>query len=167
MPGTRLTYVYTTREEMQRLFSERAVSLRIDDMNTVSQDEYFVELAEDASDIINQYCENLYDQADLYNSRWVRIRATWIACYLLSQRRANPSLLVGRYQEILEELEKVRLQIIDIPGLAKRDNFFPAMSNLTIDMNYPVHSLRVQETLSTDSSHPRQERAYMWPSDWL
>lgn len=168
MPGTRLSYVYTTKAEMQRIFSDRGVQLRIDDMNTVSQDEYFIELAEDASDIINEYVENLYDQVDLSNSRWVRIRCTWIACYLLSQRRANPALLVGRYQEILEELEKVRLCIIDIPGLAKRANHFPSMSNLVVDPHYPIRSLRVVESLSTvNASHANQEKAFMWPCDWL
>jgi hypothetical protein len=167
VPGTRLTYVYTSRAEMQRLFSARGTTLRIEDLNSTDQDEYFVEVCEDASDIINQYVENIYDQSDLVNSRWVRIRATWIACYLFSQRRANPALLVGRYQEILEELEKVRLQILDIPGLAKRDNFFPAMSNMTVDPHYPIRSVRVVESISTDSTHTRQERAYMWPSDWL
>lgn len=168
MPGTRLVYTYTTRKEMERLFSNRATVLRIDDMNTVDQDEYFLELIEDASDIINSHIENVYDYADLANSRWTRIRATWIACYLLSQRRGNPAQYLSRYQEILEELEKVRLGIIDIPGLAKRDHNQPVMSNLHVDPRYPVRSLRVIETISTTNvSHPDQDKAYIWFTDWM
>jgi phage gp36-like protein len=168
MAGTRLTYVYTSAEEMRRLFSERAVVLRLDDMNGPAQTEYFLELAEDASDIINEYVENIYDQSDLVNSRWCRIRATWIGCYLLSQRRGNPAQYTQRYQEILAELEKIRLGIIDIPGLAKRDHNQPVMSNLMVDPHYPLRSLRVIETLSThNASHSNQEKAYFWITDWF
>lgn len=167
MPGTRLQYVYTSRDEVQRLLSERGVQLRLDDLAPLQQDEYIIELCEDASDIINEWCEVFYDYSDLYNSRWVRIRATWIAAYLLSQRRGNPAQLTQRYQDILQELEYIRWGVNDIPGLPKRGNFFPAMANLTVDPTFLLRSLRVVEQNSTNSPYARRESALIWSLDWL
>jgi hypothetical protein len=164
---TELTYTYTTREEIQRLYGSSGQQAIIQDLSGSNISSWYTELIADASDIINQYCLVYYHAEDLGNSRWVHTRATWIAAYLLSQRRGNPALWGGRYAEILEELRMVLAGLIQIPGLPTRSDFTPAMSNLVIDDHFQISKIRVQPFISTGGVGSNQQIAYRWPFDYL
>ena len=174
-PGTALTYVYTTRDEIERLMSGVGVRLRVDDLIDSTDPDYdasdigyyFQELTEDATLTIDQYAEGHYDPEDLVNSRWGRIRATWSGADLLSQRRGNPALFYSRYEEIIGELQQVTFGNLVIPGLPTRADLTPAMSNLRVDERFMVRKLRVMDSISTGGTSARQDFVYIYPYEWL
>ena len=164
---TELTYTYTTKEEIARLYGSNGQQSIIQDLAASNLSSWWTELISDASDIVNQYCLVYYQASDLSNSRWVRTRTTWIAAYLLSQRRGNPALWGLRYEQIIDELLMVMHGEIQIPGLPTRADFTPAMSNLVVDDHFQISKIRVQPFISTGGTHANQQIAYRWPFDWL
>lgn len=148
---------YTTEAEVTRLFSSLGVENRVDDLTDAGDlEDLWEDITEDATSMINQYCENFYTSLDLNGSRWVRIRATYIACHILSYRRGNPSLFRDRYEQILEELEKVSIGSLLIPSLPTRSDFTPAMTNVAVNDKYYIDKIRVHSTISTGGSSGRQ-----------
>lgn len=162
--GEHLTYLYTSQAEIERIFSSTAVDLRVDDItaedttngNTDLSDSLWEEILSDATDIINQYVELYYNPIDLYSSRWVRMRATYIGAHIVSYRRGNPSLFRDRYEQILEELTMVKDGSLIIPRLPTRDDFTPAMSNVAVNDKYYIDKIRVHPTISTGGTSGRQ-----------
>ncbi len=168
MAGTNLTYTYTSWEEITRLFSAKGVDLRVDDLTDNAElTAYKRELCEDSTDIANSYFLGLYDADDLALSRWVRMRVTWIACYLLSQRRGNPALFIQRYQDCLLDFERVQNGIMSIPNVATSANLAPKMSNIIIDQRHAVQKARVVDSTSTGGVSEGQHLAWRYPFDWL
>ena len=164
---TSLSALYTSREEINRRYGSVGVKSSTQDMTGADTVEFWVELTSEASDVVNTYCWVYYLPADLEDSRWVRSRATWIGCYLLSIRRGNPGLFKMRYDEIIEELQAVAGGIIQIPELPTRGDFTPAMSNVRIEDGFRSTRVRVDQTSSTGGVGSRQDISYVWPwQDW-
>jgi hypothetical protein len=162
-----LSQVYTTQAEIERIYSNLASSLQIDDVDIDEVSDFWTELTEDATDIINQYAESYYDPTDMVNSRWVRTRASWVGCYLLSQRRGNPSLFADRFEIIIDELQRVYRGDLIIPRLPTREDMTPAMSNVVIDDRFRVHKIRVHPTISTGGTSGKQDLSPRFPFEWL
>jgi hypothetical protein len=70
-----------------------------------------------ATETVLQFLRGRYVVSDMANSYWVRMKATFIACYYLSLRQGNPSLYGDQYQEAMLDLAMARDGIIN-PGLA-------------------------------------------------
>lgn len=130
-----ITYTYTTKAEIASVFSQLAVTLRIIDEtdSTSSQTTYLTDIIEEATDVINEYLLGIYNASDLANSKWVRRRASWIAVYLLSQRRGNPAQFQARYDEIIESLEQIMDGRRQIPRTPTADDFIPVHRNAVVD----------------------------------
>jgi phage gp36-like protein len=149
-----LPYVYTTRAEVESIYGIRAVDLRLDDdpesddVDT-TEESFLTYLCEEATDIINQYVLQRYDAVALNESSWVRRRAAWIACYLLSQRRGQAKQYVSRYNEIIFDLERIMTGTLIIPRVPTSADFSPAMSNLVIDDRYSQSKIRHERNTST------------------
>lgn len=151
MPET-LSYLYTTRAEVSRIFSTAAVDRRIRDDRLGSDDGGTDDQMDDcivaATDEINLYAERFYDPADMVNNRLVRTWATYLAAYHLSLRRGNAPQYTGRRDQILEWLGKIHEGSMKIPRLAHRSNLAPGVSNYIIDQRYPLDIMRVLPTAS-------------------
>ena len=161
-----LAYTYTSELEMQRLFSVEGITYRIDDVEDPTLT--IEDIIGESTEIINFYVNTFYEELDLSNSYLVRRWATWIACYLLSQRRGNSSQFESKYTEILEFLDAISQGNRIIPRLASREDFTPAMSNLHVDDRFKVHKLRVHPTISTGgSSGKTQDLSPRFPFEWL
>lgn len=167
MPVETLSYTYTSQAEIESLYSSEGVSLRIDDLTGSALTNFWTEWIADATTIIRSYCEGTYSDEDLSISHWVRRRATWIAAYLMSQRRANPAQFQPRYEEIMEELERVRTGELTIPGVPMRADLSPSVDNLVIDDRMFLRKQRVQSGISAGGTSARLNNAYEYPYDWL
>lgn len=164
---TALQYVYTSRDEVERIYGDKGVTLNMADLKGSDIELYWTEVISEATDTINLYCVQFYDEIDLASSYWVRRKATWIAAYLHSQRRGNASLFVQRFQEVMEELMAIQQGLLQIPGLATRSDLTPALSNFTIDDRFYTNKIRVLPSISVGGTNSRQDLAYRWPYDWL
>lgn len=164
---TELSYLYCTKAEIENIIGSDAYGKMVQDLNATQLAAWLTEFRSDATDLINTYCLVFYEAEDLANSRWVRTRAAYVAVYFLSQRRGNPALYQLRFEQIMQELMMVLQGIIQIPGLATRNDMTPAMTNLTVDDNFSVQKLRVQPAISTGGTYSNQHTAYRWPYEWL
>ena len=166
MPET-IAYLYTTQAEMERLYGRKGLAELINDIGGANIAEWWIEIAADATTTIDAYASQVYNPVDLYTSRWVRTRATWIGCFRASQRKGNPDLFSQRYDEIIEELEKVRTQELIIPNLPTSSDLTPAMSNVFIDARYEIDKIRVLSSISTGGTSGRQSVAWQTVADWF
>jgi hypothetical protein len=162
-----LPYIYTDQTTIERLYSDTGVTLVIDDMSSGEKALFWTEVTSEASDVVNQYAEMYYAPIDLNTSSWVQRRTTWIAAYLISQRRGNPAIFGDRYDEIIEELKAVYRGELLIPRMPTREDMTPAMSNLIVDDRFRVHKLRVHPTISTGGVSSRQDMSPRFPWEWL
>ena len=165
--GTPPQYVYTSRDEMEGVLSQTGINLRIDDIDVMDSEGVLDSFFYDATLVIDTYTQHLYYSQDLYSSYWVRIRASWLACYYLSQRRGNPALFQVRYNQILEELERIMDGELLIPGLPTAYDITPAMSNVVVDERFAIDKIRVHPSISTGGTSSRQSLSPRFPFDWL
>lgn len=158
---------YVTLDEVQLRFSEAGITLRLDDLPPEKLDDAFEQVAGDVEDVIDQYCQHFYLDDDLKNSPWVRRRASWLFCYFLSMRRGNAAIFQNRYNEIIDELERVAAGRLLIPGLPYRADMTPALSNLVVDERFYISKIRVQPSISTGGTSGRQALSPVIPYEWL
>lgn len=147
--------VFTSRNEIERLYSTLAVNLRSDDLSAANQTNMFNDLVNAATSTVASYTLRYYNNIDLVNSSWVRRRATIIAAYYLSMRRANGTQFGLEYQRVIEELEKfltTNPPFIpnDSGGLVPiRSAAIPTVSRQIVDDRYRSDKLRRVPTQST------------------
>ena len=165
-----LTYVYTSRTEMARLYSEVAVQLREDDDDDgVAESGVIQDCIDEATDMINIYCLDWHEAADMADNLTVRRWATLIACWLLSQRRGNPEQFAGRYEQIVALLEKCLTGHYHIPRLATKKDFTPGVSQYVVDDRFKIRKLRVTEQISTGGGTPEKrhtDRRWIYEEVW-
>lgn len=163
-----LSYEYTSQAEIERLYGKKGVQSMLVDVSGDDVAAIWNELVADGTQTIDAYAAQIYNQADLATSRWVRTRATWIAAFRLSQRKGNNDLFAQRYDQIIEELEKVMTLQLVIPNLPYSADMSPAMSNITVDPRYNIRKLRVQPEISTGGVSDRQDVAWeAYTTDFL
>ena len=157
-----LAQVYTSKAEMESLISFAGVDLRLDDLGEADMTQVILEIVEEATDVVNEHCLGRYEATDLVDSRWVHSVATWIGCYLLSQRRGNPALFSERYEQVITRLEDVQHRRKNIPRVPERANMIPAVSNVRVDDRYMKNKVRVERSISTGGTYTGQhsERDY-------
>lgn len=158
---------YVTLRDVQHRFSEAGITLRLDDVPADRLAEVFEQVAGDVEDLIDQYCQHFYLDEDLVNSPWVRRRASWLFCYFLSMRRGNAAIFQARYNEIVDELERVGNGTLLIPGLPRRADMTPALSNVVVDERFYISKVRVQPSISTGGTSGRQALSPVIPYEWL
>jgi len=152
MPET-IPYLYTSQTEMESIFGAIAVELRTDDDEdsslSVEEQAKLTDVIEEATDVANQYLAERYRVSDLNNSKWVRRRVSYIACYFLSIRQGNPEQYGTRYAQIIEEFEAVKDERMNIPRIPVAYDNTPALSNVVIDHNFVKAKIRTQTQTST------------------
>ena len=152
---TLLPYTFTSQEEIERIYSTLAVNLRVDDLSTNNKTNLFNELVNLATSAVASYTLRYYNNANLINAAWVRRRATIIAAYYLSMRRANGTQFGMEYQRVMEELEKFLTSIPpfipdDVGGLVPvRTSMIPTVSRQIVDDRYRHDKLRRVRDQST------------------
>jgi hypothetical protein len=104
-------YALTSVAEINSVFSSEGVDNHIDD----STDELTLkgQIIGQASARVMLYLRSQYAIEDCMTNVWVREQATYIACYLISIRRGNPSLYTDMYAQALIDLEQVRDGMLD------------------------------------------------------
>ena len=112
--GASATTLFTSLEEIERVYSEAGVANHSEDYadNTEVIDEIIMR----ATETVLQFLRGRYSESGMINSYWVRMKATFIACYYLSVRQGNPSLYGDLYAESMLDLAQARDGIIN-PGL--------------------------------------------------
>ena len=106
----------TSKEEMERVFSIDGVTNHVEDLTGTDFEAVIDELIIRASETVLQYLRGRFDITAMDNSMWVRMKATYIACYYLSVRQGNPSLYGDLYAEAMMDLAAARDGTIN-PGL--------------------------------------------------
>jgi phage gp36-like protein len=152
----------TTRKEMARLFKGQGLSFRTD-LEDGDCEEMLGMYIDDATSTVLSYLGQRYESLPLSQSPWVRIRATWLACYYFSQTGGSPSLFYGRYQAIMDDLKAAKdgsLPILDNNGdpLPTRWDMVPSMSNINHDPRYRAQTRRVDPDTSTPDMGGTRER---------
>lgn len=102
-----------------------------------------------ATDRVALYC-NRYSLPNLQTSWVVNQWATTFALHWLAKRRmmAAPQGVQADYETALEELKQVQRGELQLPNVAPRTSGWPFMSNVTIDLTFPVRRVRVEASIS-------------------
>lgn len=162
-----LTYTYTSQAEIERIWSSAAAMLRTDDdQDGVAESGVWDDVVNEATDTINFYCEKWYEPQDMAQNLWIRRAATWIGAHLLSQRRGNPGQYTDRHDRIIAFLEEVCAGKKQVPRLAQRADFTPALSNLRVDHRFATKKIRVQQQTSTGGTSGRQDADPYYLDQW-
>lgn len=147
---------YTSLTEIERLYSQTGVNLRLDDLDQVERTNFINSIIAEATEMINGWTINYYTPSALTTSQWVRRRATIIACYLLSERRGNPTQFAHHMQRVVDELEKLMTKFpkFQIPGadgnpIPVRAADVPSIVTPIIDDRQRIQKARVVRENST------------------
>jgi hypothetical protein len=154
--------LYTSQTEIERIWSANAVTLRTDEIGSTT--DYWDEVNEEATDIVNLYASIWYEESDMYSNRFVRRLATWIGCYLVSLRRGDPGQYYAQYERVIDILEKIQKGILQIPRLGTRADITPALSNMRVDDRFSINKVRVQPSVSTGGTSSRQDLDPQYPA---
>jgi hypothetical protein len=148
-------YLYTTQTEIEGYWSSVAAADCMDDAVAPLLTTIWDEICTAATDEANFYLLRYYQDADLANNRWVRTRTTWIACYLLSMRRANPAQFQTLYERAILDFSEVN-EARPVPRMLLNTHLTPAMSNIRVDDRFRVAKERVEPLISTGGLDVRQ-----------
>lgn len=154
-----LSYTYTSADEISRHLSPDSLGYYRDDGVVSSGSSPTLntqDAVEEATDTVNMYCLAYYSEASLSNNLWVRRSATWLACYFLTSRRAEPSPYRGQYERVIALLEKVRDGEMQVPRCSLRSDFAPCASTYVIDDRFPKRRARVEIETSTGTQYPNR-----------
>lgn len=96
----------TSLSEIQEVFSTEGVDNHMEDL--INSPEVVNTFIARATERCLLYLRTHYADEDIEPNIWAREQATYIACYLISVRRGNPSLYSDLYAQALIDLELVR-----------------------------------------------------------
>jgi len=163
LPFSTPQYVYTSREERNRLLGEQGTDWHSDDVSDDTDINLEIDIRATAR--VNQVLQKLFSPVDMNSSPWVRERATIIGCYLDSIRRGNPSLYQEQYIEAIADMEAVVAgdYYLDLPRSSNASVIF---QNVSSDNRFPFTPMRVDPI--TASRLTGQEFITRWlPFSWL
>jgi hypothetical protein len=106
----------TSEQEIINVFSTDGVANHLENLNNYGV--HMNEVINRASAKVLLYLRGMFDIQAMVSNVWVREKATYIACYLISIRSGNPSLYGAMYEESLIELAQVRAGQLN-PGLPR------------------------------------------------
>ena len=151
---TLLSTTYCTQSDMERKLGAQAIIEWSDhNADTVADDDVVDDAINQATGEIDLACRQRYSQAGLATSELINRWATVLACYFLATNRGNPppESLAAEFQRIMEKLQQVAEGLLQLPGVAMRNDMRPTHSNLRIDRRYIQSKIRVEKATSTDS----------------
>ncbi len=157
---------YTSQAEIERIWSVQGAAVHVDDYlgdetppndDATFQAAVWDEIIAEATDEVNFYLAKFYEPGPMALNRWVRTRATWIGCYLLSLRRGDPGYYQTLYDKAIAQLERVD-ETHPVPRLSYNQSFTPSMSNIRIDDRFRVAQQRVMSTISTGGTSSLQHQ---------
>ena len=102
---------FTSLAEIQRVLSVEGVDNHTED--DLSDPTIINELIYRATETVLQFLRGRFDQSDMKSSYWVRMKATYIACYYISIRQGNPALYGDMYNESMLDLAQARDGLIN------------------------------------------------------
>ena len=168
-----LTYRYTDKAEIEDLLSVNGVVLRADDrdrgtLSSTELDRINLNAVNYATGKCNLYLLERYEASILVDSWIVHHWATVIAARWLCKRRGNsvPESLEDEYEEIIEEMQKVKEGELSLGDVAQRESDQPTFSNVTVDTTYDLRQIRVQRPISEQSPSVFPQQRHH-PSDYL
>lgn len=109
-PEEEALQLFTSYREMSMVFSKEGVANHTEDWKT---DEALIYVMEQATEEVLQFLRGKFSMEAMLASRWVRIKATYIACYLLSIRQGNHSLYGDLYNKALMDLVDARDGVVN------------------------------------------------------
>jgi phage gp36-like protein len=163
--GTRLTRVYTSRDEIEDMLSEFGTDQRLDDLTDGDAD-VLLTYIERATSRVQSVMRKAYDDIDLASSVWVRERCTVIAIYLLSKRRGNPALYRDDYEEAMTEMDLAVSGDLWV-DIARSAETVAVMQNVSSDNRFPFTPMRVDPLTSTKIVEGQYFRFITYPLAWL
>lgn len=163
--GNAYDYLYTSETEIRRLISSTGANQWIDDIPD-DYDDFLVEVINDATGTINSFLERFHDPDQLYQSYWVRRRATYLACYYLTSRRGDPGIFGEHYDRIMGELDAAAEGVLQVPGVPYSTGMLAVMQNVTVDQRFTYSKSRVRKSISTDTSG-REPLSITIPYEWF
>jgi len=163
-----LTYYYTSQAEISRIVSTDAADAFTDDIDdSTSESELWDEIRAEATDMVNYYLAAWYDESDMVANSWIRRQATWLGCFLLSQRRGDPGKYHARSEQIIDMLERISTGRKQVPRLPQKADLTPSLSNYRVDDRFYIAKIRVQPTISSGGTSGRQHMDPMFPCEWF
>jgi hypothetical protein len=111
-----------------------------------------------ATEEIDLYARQRYDQAQLATSTLINRWSVVIAARFLCQRRGNPvpDSIESEWLRIADPTDGLLLLISkgkrQLPGIPLRADLRPTWSNLAVDRRYQRSTIRVTETNSSDAA---------------
>jgi len=112
-----MTVQLTSYDEIADVFSSDGIDNHLQDLASGST--ALTTIINRASERCFLYLRSQYKESDVSTNVWAREQATYIACYLISIRRGNPSLYTDLYAQALIDLEQARDGHID-PGIPSK-----------------------------------------------
>ena len=156
------TYVYTDKPRMQRLYSVQGINSQVSERDFAGDtDDAINDCIYETTTTFDSYCATYYASSDMVNSNWVVTRATWYACWLLSQRKGSTDRFWKRVEQIIDELEKIRIGLLTIPDIPISANFVPSMSNVFIDVYSNQNKIKVHPFISTGGVGSLQQVSWL------
>lgn len=102
---------FTSLPEIQRVFSVEGVDNHNED--SLGDSTVIDEIIYRATETVLQFLRGRFSESDMKDSYWVRMKATYIACYYLSIRQGNPALYGDMYNEAMLDLAQARDGLIN------------------------------------------------------
>lgn len=112
-----MTVQLTSLLEIQNVFSSDGVENHLEDL--IDNPSALDTIINQASERVFLYLRTKFAETDVAVNVWAREQATYIACYLISIRRGNPSLYTDMYAQALIDLEHVRDGMLN-PGIPSK-----------------------------------------------
>jgi phage gp36-like protein len=155
---TLISPVYCTEADMNRYMSAQGIIDAADHDDDNTADTGVVDdTINQATEEIDLFARQRYTQTNLSSSTLINRWATVMACRLLFMRRGNPppESLELEYHRIADPetglLVKLSKGLLQLPGVALRDDMRPTMSNLRVDRRYRDSTIRVTSNNSSDA----------------
>jgi hypothetical protein len=148
---------YTSQAEVLRVLGEYAVDLMLDDYESEDKGYIWNDFLTTADETIKMYVMQHYDPDTLYSVSWVRRRAAYLVCNLLSQRRGNNPLYHAMVERTYDELNMIRDGRFRIPDATVRHYQGPMWRNYILQNRFFNRPVRVNREKSNPHSYSGQD----------
>lgn len=163
-----MAYFVTTADLISRL-SSSGYNLRIDD-----QAGAITQVLSEATNKVKMYLLPIYTETDLQSNAdaagMVSDLAIALAAYYLCRRRGNtpPGSVTDTYKEALTDLDELRNEWKQLPGVVPRHTPHPAFSNLRHVPGYVYSRVRVEMPISEQTAPTGYtQKVDWWSINWV
>jgi phage gp36-like protein len=162
-----LSTVYCSIAEVQRYLSTQGATNFADhDDDGTADTDVIEDCINQATEEIDMYLLPQYTQANLDASTLVNRWCVTMATKFLGDRRGNPppASVVAEFDRIADPFTGLLAQIADrkrtLPGVSKRAELVPTMSNLKIDRRHRISTVRKTQQNSSSAPSTQTEDFY-------